>query len=404
MAFVRSGFPLRQVPHQVSPIRCSVDKPPPKAKRTLLSRNISILPVLVQTARFAWDRFWRLMMSELAPSDSEGRYIRPTSSIPRLPAPLNIDQDYAVYVGVACQWCHRVMLARVLLGLNNIRMCSLRPGDDGLWKLEDRSRLLRDEYLERDPSYVGRFTAPLLVEEPGGIVSNESADILRLLGNVGGKVWIDDYTCVWLRPHMENEELFDLDEMDEFCNTLYNGFNDGVYRCGFATSQKAYEEAQENLFQTLDIVEERLSKCRFLFSPNVVTEADIRLFPTAFRFDAVYAVLFKACRKSIRADYPAISDWIRGTYMNSIAPFRITRTLIPALTHLLLNSLPITADVYNLPGVPSTCDLIATRDNYYGSLFPLNPGGIVPVTPEQDLSPVPYRRNLGATSQPVLVR
>lgn len=252
------------------------------------------------------------MMSELAPSDDDGRYIRPASSLPALPPPLDPSKKYSIYVGVACQWCHRVMLGRALLSISNVTTRDLVPGEDGLWKLVDTSGLLRDVYLEREPNYVGRFTAPLLVAKGGGIVSNESADILRLLGDMGGKVRLDDDTTVWLRPPEGSDACVDLKEMDAFCDRLYATVNDGVYRCGFATSQMAYEEAQEKLFECLDEVEDRLRDSRFLFSPSVITEADIRLFPTVFRFDAVYAVLFKACRKSIRADYPAISDWIRG--------------------------------------------------------------------------------------------
>lgn len=193
-------------------------------------------------------------------------------------------------------------------------MRDLVPGEEGLWKLAGEEALLRDVYLESEPEYTGRSTAPLLLDvgDGGGIVSNESADILRLLGDAAGCVKLDEGTSVWLRPPGGSECGVDVEEMDRFCDTLYADVNDGVYRCGFATSQVAYEEAQNSLFECLDDVEARLDKSRFLFSPDVVTEADVRLFPTVFRFDAVYAVLFKAARKTIRADYPAISAWIRG--------------------------------------------------------------------------------------------
>lgn len=303
---------LRRRKSHTQPVVCEAPKAASSPKRTLLSRNVSFLPLLVRTARKAWYTFWRLMMSELAPSDSDGRYLRPTSSLSALPPPLEPSKEYCVFVGVACQWCHRVMLARALLGISNVNMRNLEPGEDGLWRLADADGLLRDVYLEREPKYVGRFTAPLLVAERGGIVSNESADILHLLGDLGEKVKVDEDTSVWLRPPEGNDAGIDLKEMDAFCERLYAAVNDGVYRCGFATSQMAYEEAQERLFGCLDEVEDRLRVSRFLFSPNVITEADVRLFPTVFRFDAVYAVLFKACRKCIRADYRAISDWIRG--------------------------------------------------------------------------------------------
>lgn len=255
------------------------------------------------------------MMSELAPSDAEGRYVRPTSSLTAPLPSLNPRSNYDVYVGVACQWCHRVLLARALLNLQNMSIRYVVPGDDGLWKLADGNQgLLRDIYLKREPGYTGRFTAPLMVEpgEKGSIVSNESADILRSLGDMAGYVTIDEETSAWLRPSNENEYNIDMNEMDHFCTRLYDCVNNGVYKCGFATSQKAYMEAQDELFKCLDEVEDRLRSSRFLFSPTLITEADVKLFPTVFRFDAVYAILFKASRKTIRTDYPAIYAWIRG--------------------------------------------------------------------------------------------
>lgn len=255
------------------------------------------------------------MMAELAPSDAEGRYVRPASPLAAPPPSLEPESNYAVYVGVACQWCHRVLLALALLRLENVEVRYVVPGDDGLWRLTNKEEgLLRDVYLEKEPGYTGRFTAPLMMEPigGGGIVSNESADILRSLGDLAGRVNIDKETTVWLRPRTENEFGVNVDDMDRFCVRLYDCVNNGVYRCGFATSQIAYEEAQNDLFECLDDVEARLQSSRFLFSPVVITEADVRLFPTVFRFDAVYALLFKASRKTIRADYPAISEWIRG--------------------------------------------------------------------------------------------
>ena len=118
----------------------------------------------------------------------------------------------------------------------------------------------------------------------------------------------------WLRPSRDNPFAVDVDLLQSLCEQLYECVNDGVYRCGFATSQFAYEEAQTNLFNMLDSIEQRLTTSRFVCSGNCITEADVRLFPTVFRFDAVYAVLFKACRKNIRSDYPAISGWLRGTF------------------------------------------------------------------------------------------
>lgn len=252
------------------------------------------------------------MMSELAPSDADGRYQRPASPLTEPPPPLQPNKRYSVYVGTACQWCHRVLLARALLG-TELEVRLVEPGEDGLWKLPGGG-LLRDVYLSLDPGYVGRYTAPLLVDSGNdSIVSNESADILSLLGDAAGQVKLDPDTNVWLRPPVENKIGIDVPAMKALCERMYSGINNGVYRCGFATSQMAYEEAQSELFECLDEIEALLQKSRFLFSVDFITEADVRLFPTVFRFDAVYAILFKASRKSIRTDYPAISEWIRGT-------------------------------------------------------------------------------------------
>lgn len=309
---------LQPVKPQTPRFLCATNPPQPsppasKQKRTLLSRNLPILPLLVKTARFSWQLFWKLLMSELAPSDEKGRYIRPTSSISKLPPPLDPNANYILYTGVACQWCHRVLLAKALLNISNVHVCPLQPGDDGLWKLQEDNTLLRQIYLENDPNYIGRFTAPLLLKQNGPIVSNESAHILKLFAQLAQQIELDQQTIVCLIPHQHNQYNIDVEQMHIFCNQLYHNLNDGVYRCGFATSQYAYEQAQQALFQCLDQVELRLANSRFLFSQTVITEADVRLFPTVYRFDAVYSVLFKASRKSIRHDYPSIADWIRGT-------------------------------------------------------------------------------------------
>ena len=344
-------------------------------------------------------------MSELAPSDDQGNYIRPTSSLTNSPEKEAIteimrsfskaDQSYSLFVGLACQWCHRVMLARVLCKRQNeVELQYLQPGVDGLWLLQEPNnaygKKLKDVYLSLDKKYSGRFTAPLLVDNvTESISSNESAHILRIFATET-PVQLTDDILVWLRPSRDNVHGIDVDALDALCTRLYETVNDGVYRVGFATSQGAYENALRLLFETLDAVENMLSRSRFLFSHNVITEADIRLFPTVFRFDAIYAVLFKATLKSIRADYPAIAAWMRGMsppFFRSLPFYQLS-----FLTSLLAFYV---ADMYNLPGVSTTCDLDATRHNYYSSLFPLNPSAIVPVAPLHDLSCVPERQGLG---------
>ncbi len=307
--------------------------------------------VLVRTARLGWTTAWRVMMAELAPSSKSGAYVRPESTLAAVDKFDGVE-GMTLYEGVACGWCHRTMLARTLLGLNNeVKAVRVTPGDDGLWRLRNGLRL-RDVY---PTSYRGRYTAPLLMADNGFAVCNESALILQVFHARAGRRTVHDVE-VCLRPCDEG-----------LCERIYADVNDGVYRCGFATSQAAYEAAERRLFGTLDHCEELLGKSRFLCSADTITEADIRLFPTVWRFDAVYAHLFKARRKSITADYPNISAWLR--------------------------------DIYRLPGVAETCDLDATRRNYYENLFPLNPGGIVPVPPELDMTPTVDRTGLGIESK-----
>lgn len=388
--------------------------PPSNPLSNLLMSKSPILPLLVRTARTSYKLFWKVLMSQLAPSDKHGRYIRPTSTLSAEydTGPLGKtvatvsrsflaryeEPPYAVYVGVACQWCHRVLLARALLALEDkLELRYLTPGAEGLWRLSDPQQYpatastLKEVYLQLDRKYKGRYTAPLLVDvDQYSIVSNESAHILRFFANLQPKT-IDQHTVVCLRPREEHGFDVQPDLLEKLCHDLYNNVNDGVYRCGFATSQLAYEEAESNLFATLDYVESLLSKTRFLCSNTVITEADVRLFPTAFRFDAVYAVLFRACRKTIRADYPSISAWIRG------ASFP-TYPVLSSHRQPRINLSFTIVDIYNLPNVADTCDLEATRNNYYTSLFPLNPSAIVPVPPQQDLSPAPHRRALSVQS------
>lgn len=349
--------------------RCAAEPPPQKTKNLLASHS-SILPYLVRVARTSYSLFWRVLMSQLAPSDPEGNYIRPKSSISdsadptdplsravsdvlQEPSEPHAKPPLALYVGLACQWCHRTMLARALLRMTDtVELRYLQPGSDGLWILEqpqaDDATLLRDVYLRLDKSYEGRFTAPLLTHtHQQSIVSNESADILKMLAGKG-PIELSDGVVVFLNPPRDNDFGVDTDHLRSLCNELYECINDGVYRCGFATSQTAYQQAHDSLFNALDHVESLLEKSRFLCSPTVITEADVRLFPTVFRFDAVYAVLFKATGKSIRADYPAISLWIRGTLY---FPVSQAKSILPppSLIHRPSN------DFLNFDYLPARC-------------------------------------------------
>lgn len=366
-----------------------------KLPSILTARN-NIVPRLVPLARNAWYTLWRLFMAQLAPSDASGRYIRPSSSNTTQSSPSEEeteadpddpdDRDAAsvvikgfaerddatfpvVYVGLACPWCHRVLLSLALTGLissHDVRY--VKPATDGLWKLsnpEQNASRLKDVYFYYDAKYKGRFTAPLYINRDLFAMSNESSDILRIIASLaksprplprGAFVSLYPSSSHMLEVDDVTQPDVDPPEMEQLSKRIHTHINDGVYKCGFATSQLAYDEAVLELFDTLDEIEGRLKERRFLCSNVLITDPDIKLFPTVFRFDGVYALIFRVYQKSIRADYPNISRWMR--------------------------------DIYNMPGVKETCDLEQTRNSYFQNLFPLNPSAIVPQGPDIDFSPL----------------
>jgi glutathionyl-hydroquinone reductase len=206
------------------------------------------------------------------------------------------------------------------------------------------AQALYEVYLAADRQYTGRVTVPVLWDkERHTIVSNESAEILRMFNSAFDETGAapGDYYPEPLRT-----------DIDELNGRVYRDVNNGVYRAGFATTQEAYEEAVGSLFETLDWLEARLSRSRYLLGDRL-NEADIRLFTTLVRFDAVYHGHFKCNIRRI-ADYPAL--------------WRFTR------------------DVYNLKGVAETVNMHHIRHHYYESHTTINPSGIVPVGPALDFS------------------
>jgi putative glutathione S-transferase len=165
-------------------------------------------------------------------------------------------------------------------------------------------RHLHEAYTARDPHYTGKVTVPTLWDKRSRrIVNNESSEIIRMFNSEFGALAGDqrDFYPVSLRP--------DIDRINEL---IYANVNNGVYRCGFARSQAAYEVAYDALFDTLDELEGRLSRQRYLVGQRL-TEADWRLFPTLVRFDVAYFPLFK-CNKRRIADYPNLSNYMRELY------------------------------------------------------------------------------------------
>jgi len=174
---------------------------------------------------------------------------------------------------------------------------------------------LRQLYFAVDPEYKGRFTVPTLYDKKTKqIVSNESSEIIRMFYHEFDNLLPEQYKNVELFPEQFQK---DIEETNEW---TYNDVNNGVYKCGFATSQEAYEKAIVPLFQSLDRIETHLQN-KFTSSPSslfyfgdTVTEADIRLYTTIVRFDPVYVQHFKTNIRDIRSGYPAIHCWLRHLY------------------------------------------------------------------------------------------
>jgi len=258
---------------------------------------------------------------------------------------------YHIYVSLACPWAHRTLIFRKLKGLESVVSCSavdpwMRA--DG-WEFAEPDpltgkRYLRDIYLLAAPDYSGRVTVPVLWDtKTRSIVNNESAEIIRMLNGE-----FDMHTDV-RTDYYPRELRSEIDAINEF---VYTEINNGVYRCGFATRQDAYEENFDRLFRALDEVEARLGRQRYLVGDRL-TEADWRLFTTLLRFDAVYYSHFKCNRNRIE-DYPNLSNYVR--------------------------------DLYQVPGVAETVDMDQIKRHYFASHTHLNPTGVVPKGPRTDFT------------------
>ncbi|MDR6305991.1 putative glutathione S-transferase [Nitrobacter vulgaris] len=243
---------------------------------------------------------------------------------------------------------------RVLKGLEDMISVSVvhwLMREDG-WTFKQGSGVTPDDlngadflhqvYTAAQPDYSGRVTVPFLWDKQRRtIVNNESSEIIRMLTNAFDAVGATsgDYYPADLRG-----------QIDAMNTRVYDGFNNGVYKAGFATSQAAYDDAVAGVFQTLDWLEERLARQRYLLGERL-TEADIRLFTTLVRFDEVYHGHFKCNRHRI-VDYPNLWSFTR--------------------------------EIFQLPGVAQTVNMEHIKRHYYESHQTINPTGIVPVGPAPD--------------------
>ncbi|HNC16087.1 MAG TPA: glutathione S-transferase family protein, partial [Solirubrobacterales bacterium] len=221
---------------------------------------------------------------------------------------------YHLYVCYACPWASRTIIFRTLKGLEDvISMTAVDPvRDDQGWKFfaDDPDPVngyeyLLEAYLRTDPDFSDRVTVPVLWDkETNRAVNNESSEIIRML-NTEFNQWAKN-PDLDLYPEPLRAEI------DELNDRIYNSINNGVYRAGFATTQEAYEEAFVELFEALDVMNDRLGESRFL-TGGEITEADWRFFVTLIRFDAVYVGHFKCNLRRI-ADYDNLAGYLRDLY------------------------------------------------------------------------------------------
>jgi len=275
---------------------------------------------------------------------------------------------YHLYVSLACPWAHRTLIFRKLKKLEDLISVSVVDflmKEEG-WIFSDKTPgatlddvngcdKLYQVYTKALSDYTGRVTVPVLWDKKKNtIVNNESSEIIRMLNsafNAFGDDEIDFY------PEALREEI------DAINEKVYHNINNGVYKCGFATTQEAYEEAFDSLFTTLDELEEILGRQSYLCGEKL-TEADWRLFTTLIRFDLVYYGHFKCNLRHIE-DYPNLSNYLRA--------------------------------LYQVPGVAETCNFKHIKDHYYASHESINPSGVVPKGPLYDFH-APHNRG------PVLIK
>jgi glutathionyl-hydroquinone reductase len=304
---------------------------------------------IIKLGKFVWTTLWQIMMLQLAPRDRSGAYLRPASAfhqqIGNDTYPAAADR-YHLLVGMSCPWAHRTLVVRALKGLEEAISVTvvLASVEAGGWLLPenidgfDNCQTIADLYQLAQSGYRGRCTVPILWDkQTKTIVNNESAEIIVILNGA-----LNEYAE---RPEIDlypaNLQL----EVDRWNEQIYNAVNNGVYRCGFAQTQSAYDTACHRLFQMLDELDRTLANNRYLCGAQL-TLADVRLFTTLIRFDIAYFGLFKCDRRRIQ-DYEYLGAYLR--------------------------------DLYQHPGIAATCDLESIKHDYYGNLFPLNPGGIIPI-------------------------
>ena len=291
-------------------------------------------------------------------SSSNGRFVREDAQFRHV---IGVDERfpaesgrYHLYVSLACPWAHRTLIMRQLKALEShisVSVVSSLMLDQG-WTFDREfgstgdtlydTEFLSEIYTRSKPNYSGRVTVPVLFDkQTQSIVNNESSEIIRMLNTAFDRITgnTTDFYPSALRP-----------QIDAWNERIYPAINNGVYRAGFATTQEAYEEAYAELFAELDHLDQHLSQHRYLCGDQI-TEADIRLFTTLIRFDAVYHGHFKCNRQRIE-DFDALPNYLR--------------------------------DIFQIPGVAGTVNFKHIKEHYYASHRTINPSAVVPLGPDID--------------------
>ena len=315
---------------------------------------------VVRLGKFVWTTMWQIMMSQLAPSNKSGAYIRPESQFRDR---IILDGEYSpangryrLFVGMGCPWAHRTLVVRALKGLTEAVAVSIvyPSSNEGIWLLQEPFQgcnTVPQLYQLARSDYQGRCTVPILWDEKTNtIVNNESAEIIEILNS--------QFNQFAEKPELDLYPLELAEQCDRWNEEIYHKVNNGVYRCGFAQTQSAYESACNELFTTLDKINTHLATNRYLCG-DTLTLADVRLFTTLVRFDTVYFSLFKCSKQRIR-DYEYLGEYLK--------------------------------ELYQLPKIADTCDPDSVKQDYYGNLFPLNPGGIIPLGSNLEFLQQPHNR------------
>ena len=313
---------------------------------------MGIPPLIVHAAKKSWHWQWNQLMNGLAPCDKNGNYCRPISQKLNAIVPLkkelinrSSEQLPRLVLGRSCPWAHRTWLVYQLRGLENTLKLLFANADHnkGQWNINPKwmgGKTLLEIYklCETPPNL--RATVPALIDpgksskEKPKILGNESAQLVVALNQ-----WPTDH----LSPNLVPETL--QNEINKWQDLLQFSVNNGVYRCGFARTQAAYDKSSEELFHALNILEKHLSNEGPWICGEDLTIADIRLFPTLIRWEAVYEPLFGCSQKPLWL-FPNICIWRKK--------------------------------FFEMKKVAETCDIDSWRNDYFGALFPLRPSNIIP--------------------------